>query len=70
MCGSDQLYQRDDDKLETAQNRLKVYFEQTMPLIDYYRQQGNLHEVDGQRDITEVTDAMVKALENGAHSGQ
>ncbi len=44
--GSD-LYQREDDKAETVSRRIRVYFEQTMPLIDYYRRKGLLVEVDG-----------------------
>jgi adenylate kinase len=60
-CGG-KLYQRSDDTLETARHRLSVYFEQTMPLIEYYREQGSLHEVDGQREISLVTDAMLLAI--------
>ncbi|EFO82030.1 adenylate kinase [Oscillochloris trichoides DG-6] len=56
------LYQRSDDSLETAQNRLDVYFTQTAPLIEYYKQQGLLHEIDGQREISLVADAMLLAL--------
>ena len=44
-CGGE-LYQRSDDSLETAQNRLKVYDEQTAPLIDYYRSNGLLATID------------------------
>ncbi|MDZ4719496.1 MAG: adenylate kinase [Roseiflexaceae bacterium] len=61
-CGG-KLYQRSDDTMETARHRLEVYFAQTMPLIEYYREQGNLHEVDGQREISLVTEAMIHALE-------
>lgn len=60
-CGG-KLYQRSDDSMETAQHRLDVYYEQTMPLIEYYQRQGILHEVDGQQEISWVTDAMLKAL--------
>ncbi len=56
------LYQRSDDSLETAQNRLDVYFAQTAPLIEHYKHQGLLHEIDGQREITLVADAMQQAL--------
>lgn len=56
------LYQRSDDSIETAQHRLDVYFEQTMPLIEYYQLQGLLHEIDGQREISLVTEAMLLAL--------
>lgn len=67
-CGG-KLYQRSDDTMETARHRLEVYFAQTMPLIEYYREQGNLHEVDGQREISLVTEAMILALEqNGANT--
>jgi adenylate kinase len=48
--------------METAQRRLDVYFAQTMPLIEHYRTQGNLHEIDGQREISLVTEAMMSAL--------
>jgi adenylate kinase len=66
-CGG-KLYQRSDDTMETARHRLEVYFAQTMPLIEYYREQGNLHEVDGQREISLVTEAMIHALEqNGTN---
>lgn len=48
------LYQREDDRPETVQNRLAVYEEQTAPLIDYYRARGLLREVDGERPPDEV----------------
>jgi adenylate kinase len=60
-CGG-KLYQRSDDSIETAQHRLDVYFAQTMPLIEHYQRQGSLHEIDGQREISLVTEAMLKAL--------
>lgn len=49
------LYQRDDDKPETVEKRIRVYFEQTTPLIAYYRQKDLLFEVDGTKPIEEVT---------------
>jgi adenylate kinase len=60
-CGG-KLYQRSDDSMETARHRLAVYFAQTMPLIEHYREQGSLVEIDGQRDIMLVTEAMIQAL--------
>lgn len=60
-CGG-KLYQRSDDSIETAQHRLEVYFAQTRPLIEYYRKQGSLAEIDGQREIALVADAMLEAL--------
>ena len=45
VCGGD-VYQRDDDKPSTISNRLKVYHEQTAPLIGYYSEQGKLRRID------------------------
>ena len=52
-CGGT-LYQRDDDKDDAIRQRLKVYQEQTQPLIDYYDRMGILVTVDGTGDIDEV----------------
>ncbi|KPV54783.1 adenylate kinase [Kouleothrix aurantiaca] len=60
-CGG-KLYQRSDDTLETARHRLQVYFAQTRPLIEYYSGHGTLIEIDGQREISLVTEAMTLAL--------
>jgi len=60
-----ELYQRDDDKAETVERRIKVYLEQTTPLIDYYRKQGVLAEVDGTLPIEQVTTLLLKAIEKG-----
>ncbi len=59
-CGGE-LYQRDDDRRETALRRLE---RQKPPaeLIEYYRSQGRLTEVDGQRTMNEVGDDLVAAL--------
>lgn len=46
-----EMYQRDDDKPETIKNRLDVYEKNTSPLVEYYRGQGILKIVDGNRDI-------------------
>jgi adenylate kinase len=45
VCNGE-LYQRDDDSLETAQERLKVYNAQTAPLIEYYQSQGLLQKIN------------------------
>jgi adenylate kinase len=68
-CGG-RLYQRSDDSMETARHRLEVYFAQTMPLIEYYRDLGSLIEIDGQREIVAVAEAMIQALGimNGANA--
>jgi adenylate kinase len=62
VCGSTDLYHRADDTEETVKNRLSVYHEQTSPLIEYYKKQGRLHEIDGEQDVQDVTNAMMQAL--------
>ncbi len=61
VCGSE-LVLRDDDQPETVKNRLKVYHEQTQPLIDYYEKKGVLRTVDGTLPMEEVFDAIVRIL--------
>ena len=60
-CGG-ALYQRDDDREETIANRLKVYEDQTAPLVDYYRGQGLLREIDGVGDVDEIRARIIQAL--------
>lgn len=64
VCDVDgsELYQRDDDKAETVERRIRVYLEQTMPLIRYYQQAGNLIEIDGTQPIEQVSVLMLDAL--------
>lgn len=60
-CGGE-MYQRDDDKPETIQNRLDVYQTSTAPLVEYYRGQGLLKAVDGARAIDVVYSDVKEAL--------
>ena len=60
-CGSE-IVLREDDKPETVQKRLKVYHEQTQPLIDNYKNQGILKSVDGTQPMDEVFKAIVTIL--------
>lgn len=60
-CGSE-LVLRDDDKPETVQNRLKVYHDQTQPLIDFYTGKGVLRTVDGTVDMQDVFKAITDIL--------
>jgi len=64
VCDVDgsELYQRDDDKVETVTNRIHVYFEQTMPLVDYYRKLGKLIEINGVQPVEQVTNDLLSAL--------
>jgi len=62
QCGGE-LYQRSDDQPETVRRRLTVYFRDTAPLVDYYRQGNKLVEVDGEQGIEAVGLALKEALE-------
>lgn len=61
VCGAD-LFQRDDDKAEVQARRIKVFFEQTAPLAEFYRRRGQLVEIDGERPVAAVTEQMRAAV--------
>ena len=56
------LYQREDDTPETARTRIQVYLDDTLPVLDHYRGDGIVREVDGDRAIEEVRQAILDAL--------
>lgn len=58
----EKLIQRDDDTENTVKTRIKVYFEQTAPLIDYYKAQDLLLNINGESDIKKVFDDIVQGL--------
>ncbi len=64
VCDVDgsELYQREDDKAETVTRRIRVYLEQTAPLIAYYQAAGVLMEVDGTQPIEQVTVDLLAAI--------
>ncbi|MDD5510563.1 MAG: adenylate kinase [Dehalococcoidales bacterium] len=62
---SGELYQRPDDTPETVKKRLKVYFTETAPLIDYYVRTGKLVEIDGEGSVEDTGKRIVAALEKG-----
>jgi adenylate kinase len=64
-CGGE-LYQRDDDRLETIKQRLKVYDDQTSELIDYYRNKGILEEVPGDKSVAELNGLLQGLLQRVA----
>ena len=72
VCDGDgsELYQREDDKRETVERRIKVYFEQTAPLIDYYRNEGSLVEINGAQSIEDVTRDLGAAMPAGVGGGK
>ncbi|MBP1701671.1 MAG: adenylate kinase [Chloroflexi bacterium] len=65
VCDFDgsELYQRPDDNVETVTRRIRVYLDQTMPLIAYYRQGGVLLEVDGTKTINQVGADLLAGLD-------
>lgn len=62
--GSD-LIQRDDDKEKTVQKRISVYEKQTAPLIDYYKGQGLLLDINGSQEISQVFSDIKEGLDQG-----
>ncbi len=60
-CGNEVVL-RDDDKPETVLNRLKVYHDQTQPLIDYYKKQNILKSVDGTQPMEKVFSDIIGIL--------
>lgn len=66
ICDLDgaELFQRDDDIVETVATRIEVYTNQTKPLIDYYQEKGIIINVDGTRPIDETFETIVRALGN------
>ena len=62
-CGGE-LQIRKDDAPETVLDRLNVYHEQTEPLKDFYAKCGKLRSVPGTAPITEITEAILKVLED------
>ena len=61
-CGGTNLYHRADDNEETIGNRLKVYEENTAPLINYYADQGLLKRVNGIGEMEDITKAIQAEL--------
>ena len=59
-CGGE-LYQRDDDKPEAVKTRIRVYLEESEPLVAYYRRTGRLKEIDGEDTIEHVGRALLAA---------
>ncbi|MCL2678129.1 MAG: adenylate kinase [Clostridiales bacterium] len=60
-CGGE-LFQRKDDSEETVSRRLKVYEEETFPLIEFYKAKGLLRDIDGDQPISRVMVALGRSL--------
>lgn len=63
LCGGE-LYQRDDDNPETVRARLNTFHKQTAPVIGYYRGAGLLIEIEGEGEVSEVTNRILTAARN------
>jgi len=68
-CGGG-LYQRPDDNEVTIKERLKVYFNQTTPLLDYYDAEGKLIRIDGNTGIEEIAEQIISFIEQTAGIGE
>jgi adenylate kinase len=67
MCDLDgsKLVTRKDDAEEVIAERLKTYEQQTLPLIDFYKGQGRLREINGEMPVSEVNAAVFEVVEHG-----
>lgn len=66
ICDIDggKLYQREDDNPETVSNRLSVNVKQSKPILEYYNNKGVLKNIDGSKDIDEVTNYVIDILDH------
>jgi adenylate kinase len=65
LCDNDgtELVQRPDDSLEVVANRLENYHRQTEPLVDYYKNNGTVHDVNADKDADEVKALLFEKLD-------
>jgi adenylate kinase len=65
ICDIDggELYQREDDRVDVVSARIKVYLQDTVPVVDYYRERGILRQIDGTQDIDAVADEIERQIE-------
>jgi adenylate kinase len=68
-CGAP-LVQRKDDKEDVISERLKSYERQTLPLVEYYRRQGRVYEVNGEAPVDQVTQQTLSVIEKSAWAGR
>ncbi|KKO19376.1 MAG: adenylate kinase [Candidatus Brocadia sp.] len=66
-CGG-KLYQRADDKLETVQERIRIYHEQTEDLIEYYKKNGILKEIESETDIKTITKKIFNVIKDASQN--
>lgn len=64
VCGGHEFFQRDDDKPATVKNRLDVNIKLNTPLVDFYKNQGVLHNINGEQSIEDVYKDVREVLVN------
>lgn len=64
VCGGHEFFQRDDDKPATVKNRLDVNIKLNTPLVDFYKNQGILHNINGEQSIEDVYKDVCEVLVN------
>ena len=64
MCDecNGELYQREDDTSDAVSKRIQVYSNQTAPLIEYYKERGNLVEINGEQSIEDVRKDLLETI--------
>jgi len=64
-CDNDgaNLVQRPDDALEVVENRLKNYYQQTKPVVDYYKSNNTVYDIDANKDADEVSNLLFERLD-------
>jgi adenylate kinase len=62
------LYQREDDTEETQRRRIQVYYDQTTPLLNYYRQRDLLVEIDGDQPMEAVHRDLIAAIHDATQA--
>jgi adenylate kinase len=63
-CGGE-LYQREDDRPDVVRTRLEVNLKEMEPLLEHYRSEGKLAEVDGGLEVDQVKDNLLAAMGRG-----
>ncbi len=64
-CGSTEFVQRQDDKPEVVKRRIKVFETEIMPVVNYYKDQGDLHIIDGSKSVQAISAEIDKILSRG-----
>lgn len=58
-CGGE-TYQRTDDSVDTIKNRLNIYLESSLPVVEYYGEQGKIRKVDSDKEAEEVKEILLR----------